>query len=182
MCFQFLLPHNSTSTLRPIWRTRFIVHGLVYFSWRSLFPHSSRLRVLLASRTSTRSPAFAVTPIDERFMVELTRSRAATRMACLRSKTLRTSKRFYFLCSTKLSRLPGCVASSNSETRESRDTRGLRPKTSSKAVFLDGSDKSGRVRLIQHAGATYSSQRSGQALQTSSSISWSHPLKLSTAP
>ena len=69
-------------------------------------------------------------------------------MACLHSKTLRTSKRFCFLCSTKLSRLPGCVASSNSGIREPRDIRDLRPNRSSKAVILDGSDESGRVRLI----------------------------------
>ena len=103
-------------------------------------------------------------------------------MDCLRSKNLRTFKRFCFLCSTKLSRLPGCVAWSNSGTRESRDVRGLRPNRSSKTAILAGSDESGRVCLIQHARATYSSHRPGQALQSSANISWSHPPNLSTAP
>ena len=163
-------------------RTRIIDHGPVYFSWCSLVPYPSRLRVLSASRTSTRSPTFAVTPVDERFMVALTRSRAAVRIASLCSRTLRTSRRFYFLCSTKLSRLVACAAPSSSGTRESRDVQGLRPNRSSKAVIFDCRDESGRVRLIQHAGATYSSQRSGQALQSSANISWSHPPNLSTAP
>ena len=73
-------------------RTRVIDHGPVYFSWCSLVPYPSRLRVLSASRTSTRSPTCAVTPVDERFMVALTRLRATVRMACLGSRTLRTSK------------------------------------------------------------------------------------------
>ena len=180
--FRVLLPHNLTSALRPVTTTRFIVHGPVYCLWLSLFPHPSRLQVLLASRTSTRSPAFTMTTIDERFMVALMRSRTATHMTCLRSKTLRNSKRFCLLCSTKSLRLPGCVASSNSGTRESRNIRGLRPNRSSKAVILDVSDEFGRLRLIELAGATYSSQRSGQALQSSASISRSHPRNLSTAP
>ena len=133
--------------------------------------------MLLASRTSTRSSTFAVTPADERFMVALTRLLAATRMACTRSKTLRTFKRFCFLCSTKFSRLAGCAASSSSGTREIKDVWGLRPNESSKTIFLDCSDESGKVRLTHHAGATYSSQRSGQALQSSANISWSHPTK-----
>ena len=70
-------------------RTLVIDHGPVYFSWCSLVPYPSRLRVLSASRTSTRSPTFAVTPVDERFMVALTRSRAAVRIASLCSRTLR---------------------------------------------------------------------------------------------
>ena len=163
-------------------RTRVIDHGPVYFSWCSLVPYPSRLRVLSASRTSTRSPTFAVTPVDERFMVALTRSRAAVRIASLGSRTLRTSRRFCFLCSTKLSRLVACAAPSSSGTRELRGVRGLRPNRSSKAVIFDCRDESGRVRLIQHAGATYSSQRPGQALQSSANISWSHPPNLSTAP
>ena len=68
-------------------RTRVIDLRPVYFSWCSLVPYPSRLRVLSASRTSTRSPTFAVTPVDERFMVALTRSQAAVRMACLCSRT-----------------------------------------------------------------------------------------------
>ena len=151
-------------------RTRVNVHGPVYFSWCSFVPYPSRLRVLSASRTSTRSPTFAVTPIDERFMVALTRLRAAVRMACLCSRTLRTFKRFCFLCSTKLSRLVICAAPSGSGTRESRDVRGLRPNRSSEAVIFYCRDESGRVRLIQHVGATHSSQRSGQALQSSANI------------
>ena len=95
-------------------RTRVIGHGPVYFSWCSLVPYPSRPRVLSASRTSTRSPTFAVTPVDERFMVALTPSRAAVHMAYLCSRTLRTSKRFCFLCSTKLSRLVVCAAPSSS--------------------------------------------------------------------
>ena len=105
MRFRVFLPRSSTSTLRPVMRTRVIDHGPVYFSWCSLVPYPSRLRVLSASHTSTRSHTFAVTPADERFMVALTRSRAAVRMACLCSRTFRTSKRFCFLCSTKLSRV-----------------------------------------------------------------------------
>ena len=73
------------------------------------------------------------------------------------------------------------MASSNGGARESRDVRGLQSNTSSKVVLLDGSDDSGRVHLIDHAEATYSSQRSGQALQSSASIFWSHPSNLSTA-
>ena len=182
MCSRVFLPHNSTSTLRSVIKTYFIVHGPAYFSWRSLFPRPFRLRVLLASRTSTRSPSFDVTPVDERLMVALMRSRAGIRMACLRSKTLRTSKLFFFLCSTKLSKLPVCAASSSSGTREFKNVPGLRSNRRSKAVILDCSDESGRARLIQHAGATYSSQRSGQALQSSDNISWDHPPNLSTAP
>ena len=75
-------------------------------------------------------------------------------MACLRSKTLRTSRKFFFLCSTKLSKLPGCVASSNSGTNKFRDVRGLRPNKSSNAAIFEGSDESGRVRWIQLAEAT----------------------------
>ena len=110
--FRVHIPHSSISTLRLVCRIRFIVQGLVYLSWQILFPHPLRLRVLLDSRTSTRCSVFAVTPVNERFLVALTHSRVATRMICLRSKTLRTSKRFCILCSSKLSRLPGCVASS----------------------------------------------------------------------
>ena len=68
-----------------------------------------------------------------------------------------------------------CAAPSSSGTREPRDVRGLRPNRSSKAVIFDCRDESGRVCLIQHTRATYSSQRSGQALQSSANISWSHP-------
>ena len=163
-------------------RSRLIVHGPVYFSWCRLVSHPSRPQVLSASRTTTRSPTFAVTPVDERFMVALTRSRAAVLMPCLCSGTLRTSKRFCFLCSPKLSGLVVSAAPSSSGTRESRNVRGLRPNRSSKAVIFYSKDESGRVRLIQHAGATYSSQQSGQALQSSADNSWSHPPNVSTAP
>ena len=74
----------------------------------------------------------------------------------------------------------GCLASSKSGTSESRDARGLRLNKSSNDVILEGSHESGRVRLIQHAGVTYSSQRSSQASQSSANISWSYPLNLST--
>ena len=82
----------------------------------------------------------------------------------------------------KLSRLSGCLVSFNTGTSESKGARGLRPNRNSNDVILEGSDESGRVRLIHHAGVTYSSQRSGQALQGSANISWSHPPNLSTMP
>ena len=94
-------------------------------------------------------------------MVALRRLRAAILTACLRFTALKTSRRFFSLFCTWLSKLPGCLASSNSGTSESRDVQGLRPNWSSNAVILEGSDESGRVRLIQHAGATFSFQRSG---------------------
>ena len=56
-----------------------------------------------------------------------------------------------------------CVAPSSSGTRGSRNVRGSQPKRSSKAVIFYFRNESGRVRLIQHAGATYSSQWSGKA-------------------
>ena len=158
---EFFYPVARLLHSGPVMRTRVIDHGPVYFSWCSLVLYPSRLRVLSASRTSTRSPTFSVTPIDERFMAALTRSPAAVRMASLCSSTLRTSRRFWFYCSTKFWRLVVCVALSSSGTRESRDVRGLRPNRSSKAVIFDCRDESGRLRLIQHAGATYLSQRSG---------------------
>ena len=133
----------------------------------------SRLRVLPASRTRTRLRALTVTPIPRNSLWWRTRSRGATLTAWLRSKILRISRRFYFLCSTKLSRLPHCLASSNSgTTSESKDIRrGVRPNRSSNDAILEGSESSGRVPLIQHAEATYSSQRSGQALQSLANIS-----------
>ena len=54
--------------------------------------------------------------------------------------------------------------------RESRDVWGSRPNRNSKAVILNISDEFGRLRLIELAGAKYSSQRSGQALQSSASL------------
>ena len=52
------------------------------------------------------------------------------------------------------------LASSKSGTSELKGARGLRPNRNSNGVILEGSDESGRVRLIHHAGVTYSSQRS----------------------
>ena len=46
----------------------------------------------------------------------------------------------------------------------SRVVRGLQPKNSSTYIILENSDESGKVHVIQHAGATYSSPRSGRAL------------------
>ena len=45
------------------------------------------------------------------------------------------------------------------------------PNRSSNDVISEGSDKFGRVGLIQHVGAIYSSHRSDQALQSSTSTS-----------
>ena len=130
--------------------------------------------MLPASSTKTRLPAFTVRPIEERFLVALTRLRGVTLTACICPKPLRTSKRFRFLCSTKLS--------SKSGTHESRDARGLRLNKSSNNVILEGSHESDRLHLIQHAETTCSSQRSGQALRSFADTSWSYPLNLLTVP
>ena len=173
------LPYTSTSTLKPI-VDLVILSTRRYISRREACFHTSHgcvcyLLLLLL-------PAFTVTPIEEQVLVALTRLRVATLSACLRSKPLQTSTSFCFLCSTKLSRLPGRLASSKSGTSDSRDARGLRLNKSSDDVILDGSDESGRVRLIHLAGVTCSSQRSGQALRSSANICWSYPLNLSIVP
>ena len=55
----------------------------------------------------------------------------------------------------KITRLSGCLVSFNSGTSESGDARGSRPNRNSNDVILEGSDESGRVRSIHHAGVTY---------------------------
>ena len=93
------------------------------------------MRALPASCTRPRLSNFAVTLIEKQFMPALTRSRGTTFTACLRSKILRTSRRIYFLRSTKVLRWLGRLALSNSKPRESRDVRGLRPNRAQSMSF-----------------------------------------------
>ena len=142
------------------------------------------MRVLPSSRTRPKSPAFAIMSIGARFMVVLTLSRGVTLTVRLRSKILmgavysgvlrfreRLLSRHDFIL--KSYRLLGGLAFTVPQNyrdhttvwhSEPRALRGLRPNRSSNDVILESSDESGRVRVIQHAGAAYSSLRPGQAL------------------
>ena len=169
-------PFISTSALRPSCSTFLTVRGPVHLSCSSLLPLPLRCRVLSASFTSTRSPGHAVAPADGFAIFALTFSRVAILCSCLFSRTCLTSRRTWRRCSMKLSRPPVIFESSIYGTRVSSDVRGLRPNRISKGDILPGKVGSGIVRLIQHAGDTYSSHRSGQGTHSSDETSCIHPL------
>ena len=68
--------------------------------------------------------------------------------------------------STKLVRPPVVSVSSICGTNTSSAVRGVRPKSSWKGIMAEGSEGSGIVRLIQQAGATYSSHLVGTSCKS----------------
>ena len=84
--------------------------------------------------------------------------------------------------STKLSGPPLYSVSADKGTKESTEVRGLRPNSSSKGVMFEGREASGKVRLIQIAGDTYSPHLSGHERHKSAKSSSNQPANLSTAP
>ena len=179
---RFCLPCMVTSTLKPRCKIFETDHGPVHLSWSS-FPLSLCLWMLLSdSLTSTISPGCTDTQAEGLAIWALTFCLFATLSLCLFSRTCLTSFSIYLRCSMNASNPPFNSVSSTWGTRVSRVLLGLRPKSISNGDMLSGSKVSGRVRLIQQAGTTYSSQHLGQSAHNSGKTSCIQLPSLSTDP
>lgn len=139
-------------TLDTFWRP-------VHLSQLSVHLSLSPWILLLYYLSNTKSPGGANTRAESFSIWTLTSS-----SSCF-SVVMSLFKNLYLFSEYMFALFDGCIETSTQPsmvtwgTKMSRVVLGFPPKRNSKGDTLPGRDVSGRVRLIQHTGVTYSSQR-----------------------
>ena len=139
-------------------------------------------RELSLSRARTRSPSTDPTPDDGRRTSALRRCLVFTLLWWIFFIASVTSLMLCRRSSMKLVRPPVFSVSSICGTNTSSVVRGLQPKSSSKGVMVEESERFGIIRSIQQAEATYSSHLVGHVLQISDRTSCIQAPARSTLP